>query len=238
MGVGNALEGEAQHGPAPCGRRAPASCPAGSGDGDPDPAPAPDPSGAADWRGLAVLHRECLPSSAVAALGARYTECFYRYVAGSASEHVFLHREDGGAVDAACIVSLDPGSLKRRLWRSTPLLRHLLRDAAAGGRWKAARTLWPSPRAERYEGEDASPGLTGAPEIILVFVAPARRRRGLGRALLARARAWLRASGHRRCLARTLDDPGNRAADFYRAVGFDRCGRPHGRGVQVWERGV
>ena len=203
-----------------------------------EPAPEPDPTGPADWGRLAALHHECLPGSAVAVLGERYTERFYRYLARSASEHAFLHRDAGGAIDAACMVSLDPPGLNRRLWRSTPLLSSLSRVEPAGGRWALARALSPWPRAHRYEsGEGDSPALD-APEIILIFVAPGRRRRGLGRALVERGRAWLRAAGYRRCLARTLDDPRNRAADFYRAAGFELRGRSLRRGFQVWESAV
>ena len=200
--------------------------------------PEPDPFGPSDWRRLAALHCECLPDSAVSALGERYAGRFYRYLAGSVTEHVFLHRNAGDVIDAACVVSLDPQGLNRRLWLSTPLLGSLLRSTPAGGRWVLARALSPSLRAHRYESGDGASLVLDAPEFILVFVAPGMRRRGLGRALLARARAWLREAGYRRCLARTRDHPRNRAVDFYRAAGFELHGRSLRRGFQVWESGV
>ena len=214
--------------------RAPAAG-AGAGTGEEVPAPRSDPIAEPDWRRLAALHRRCLPDSAVTALGGRYAERFYRYLAGSAREHAFLHRDAAGVIDAACIVSLEPGTLNRRLWRATPLLRSLLGNAPARGKRALARALWPSRRAGRYEDRSGVGRLIRAPEIILLFVAPERRRQGLGRALLARVRAWMGAAGQRRCLARTLDAHHNRAADFYRAAGFRWQGRSRERGFQVWE---
>ncbi len=200
--------------------------------------PRPDPTGPEDWRRLAALHCESLPESAVAVLGERYAERFYRYLAGSEREHAFLHRDAGGALEAVCVVSLDPSGLNRRLWCSTPLLPALLRGAAGTRRRALAGALSASPRAHRYESDEGAPRSLDAPEIIVVFVAPGRRRRGLGLAIVARARAWLRAAGQRRCLARTLDDPRNRAAAFYRAAGFELRGRSLRRGFQVWESAV
>ncbi len=200
--------------------------------------PEPDPLGPADWRRLAALHRGCLPASAITALGDTYAESFYRYVAKSSREHAFVHRNDRGAIDAACVVSLAPGSLNRRLWSSTPLLRALMCASGAGRRRALASALSPSPGAHRYQSGSGALRVVDAPEIILVFVAPGMRHRGRGRALIARVRAWLRQAGHRRCLARTRDHPRNRAVDFYRAVGFELRGRSLRRGFQVWESAV
>ena len=201
-------------------------------------AAAPDPIGPAEGRELALLHRKCLPDTAVAMLGERYAERFYRYIAGSAKEHAFLHRDSEGVVDAACVVSLEPAGLNRRLWLHTPLVPGLLGKAAAGRRRALASALSPLPRVHRHVDDDGASLPLDAPEIVLIFVSTGRRRRGLGRALLERGRVWLRASGLRRCLARTLDDPCNRAADFYRATGFEIRGRSRRRGFQVWESGA
>ena len=209
---------------------------AGAGAGGPDTTP--DPTGPADWRRLATLHCECLPDSAVSALGERYAGRFYRYVAGSVTEHVFLHRNAGDVIDAACVLSLDPSGLNRRLWCRTPLLWSLLRASRAGERRVLVSALSPLPGAHRYESGDGASFVIDAPEFILVFVAPGMCRRGLGRALILRSRAWLRKAGYRRCLARTRDHPGNRAVDFYRAAGFELRGRSSRRGFQVWESAV
>ena len=224
----------------PPGERTPAGTPrsrggAGAGRGDGSALPRTDRIGEPDWRRLAALHRHCLPDSAITVLGERYAERFYRYVAGSPCERAFVHRDAAGSIDAACIVSLQPGTLNRRLWRATPLLRSLLGSAPARGKRALAHALWPSRRAERYEDRGGTRRRIRDPEIILLFVAPQMRRQGLGRALLARARAWLGAAGHRRCLVRTLDAPHDRAADFYRAAGFRWRGRSRERGFQVWE---
>jgi len=153
-------------------------------------------------------------------------------------EHAFLHRDATGAIDAVCVVSLDPRGLNRCLWRRTPLPWSLLRSSGARGRRSLASALSPFPRAHRFEDAGGASLRLDAPEIVLIFVEAGRRRRGIGLGLLDRARAWLRAGGHRRCLARTLDDPRNRAAEFYRAAGFELRGRSRRRGFQVWESGV
>ena len=203
-----------------------------------DPAPVADETEPADWRRLAALHCASLPGSAIAALGEPYAERFYRYLARLATERVFLHRDAGDIIDAACVLSLDPSGLNRRLWYRTPLLWSLLRASGAGGRRALASALSPLPGAHRYESGNGASRVVDAPEVILVFVAPGMRRRGLGRALLARGRAWLREAGYRRCLARARDHPRNRAVDFYRAAGFELHGRSLRRGFQVWESAV
>ena len=202
------------------------------------PGTAPDPIGPVDWRRLAALHCGSLPGSAITALGEPYTERFYRHLSESAREHAFVYRDATGAIDAACVLSLDPSSLNRRLWLSTPLLWALMRASGADGRRALVSALSPLPGAHRYESGNGASRVVDAPEVILVFVAPGMRRRGLGRALLARGRAWLRKAGYSRCLARTRDHPGNRAVDFYRAAGFELRGRSSRRGFQVWESAV
>ena len=202
------------------------------------PGTAPDPIGPVDWRRLAALHCGSLPGSAIAALGEPYAERFYHYLADSARERAFVHRDATGAIDAACVLSLDPSSLNRRLWFSTPLPWALMRTSGAGGRRTLVSALSPLPAAHRYESGDGASLVIDAPEVVLVFVAPGRRRRGLGRALIVRGRAWLWEAGYRRCLARTRDHPRNRAVDFYRAVGFELRGRSSRRGFQVWESAV
>ena len=203
-----------------------------------DSFPEPDPIGPADWRNLAALHRECLPGSAVAELGERYAERFYRYLGESSKEQMFMHRDSRGTIDAVCMVSLDPRSLNRRLWLHTPLISLLLGKVAAGRRRAFAGALSPLPRMHRHVDDDGASRSLDAPEIILIFVKVGQRRSGLGRALLDRSREWLRAGGHRRCFARTIDNPHNRAADFYRETGFEYRGRSLRRGFQVWMSGV
>lgn len=203
-----------------------------------DPALVADEIKPADRRRLAALHCASLPGSAIAALGERYTERFYRYLAGSVREHAFVHRDATGIIDAVCVLSLDPSGLNRRLWCRTPLLWSLLRASGAGGRRALVSALSPFPGAHRYESGNGASRVVDAPEVILVFVARGIRRRGLGRALLARGRAWLREAGYRRCLARTRDHPRNRAVAFYRAAGFELHGRSLRRGFQVWESAV
>lgn len=59
-----------------------------------------------------------------------------------------------------------------------------------------------------------------------LFVDPAHEGRGIGRALLAPALAWLRARGAASVSLTT--EPGTRAERFYRAAGFVAQGLEHG----------
>jgi GNAT superfamily N-acetyltransferase len=180
---------------------------------------------------LANIHCQCLPDSMVSRIGQDYARSFYRYLAGSADELAFLQR-DGETVVSACIVSLAPATLERRLLRHTPLvlraplaIRRLpLRSMAAGflGRGEEG--------AEQPDG----------PELLLIFTVAALRSSGLGAATLARCEEELRRRGHARYFVKTLDDPGNRAVSFYRRHGFSQLGTRvhHGKRLGLWEKAL
>jgi GNAT superfamily N-acetyltransferase len=155
---------------------------------------------------LARMHCEGRPESLVSRIGARYARAFYRYMASSEYELVLLHREQG-EIAAACIVSLEPETMSRRLVLHTPLALHAplaLFRLPIGA--MLARTRSDQPR--------------GA-EILLVFTVASARSRGLGSQLIDRCQKAARSHGISRLLVKTPD----RATDFFQRAGFKPVGR-------------
>jgi GNAT superfamily N-acetyltransferase len=177
---------------------------------------------------VARMHVEALPGSLVSMIGARYARAFYRYVARSADEIVLLHR-DGRALIAACIASLHPETLARRLVVHTSLALHaMLAVHRLPLRAMLASARTPSPPTRR------------GPEILLVFTVPAARSTGLGAQLLARCEAYLATRGHTQLLVKTRDEPGNRAIGFYERRGFERRARviSYGKPLVLFEKAL
>jgi GNAT superfamily N-acetyltransferase len=172
-----------------------------------------------DWADLAALHRECLPDSLVSRLGHRYAEAFYRYASRSADERIFVKR-DAGRIIGACVVSLRPETLTRRLAFGTPLLWSaflgVLRPSVAG-------SLVMSLRPATIEAPVDLPH--SLPKILLIFTSARVRSRGAGSALLADCERCLAARGHGRYLVQTIDDEANAALRFYARNGFVERGR-------------
>jgi GNAT superfamily N-acetyltransferase len=159
---------------------------------------------------LARMHLEALPGSLVSLAGEAYARAFYRYVAASAEELILVERA-GRDLVGACVVSLAPATLSRRLLLHTrlPLVMHRLPLAKL-----ALGLLRPA--------KGAPPAQPEGPEILLVFAVPERRSSGVGARLLARTQALLAARGHLRLLVKTRDEATNRALGFYAREGFRR----------------
>jgi ribosomal protein S18 acetylase RimI-like enzyme len=185
-----------------------------------------------DCAQLAALHCEALPDSIVSELGARYARSFYRYLGSSAAERVFVTR-DQGEVISGCVLSLRPKTLRRRLLLHTPLalhavpwfLRNLLNRRHAGASKSAAA---PDPVPAHI------------PELLLIFTAAHARSRGAGAALLEQCEAFLRSRGIGEYAVRTVDEPANRALQFYAKHGFTACGQAYGQGrvFRVFRKGL
>jgi ribosomal protein S18 acetylase RimI-like enzyme len=186
-----------------------------------------------DCSQLAALHAESLPDSLVVRLGRRYTEAFYRYLGRSDTEQVFLAR-DGQRVIGACVLSLSPETLTRRLVVHTPLLPFAV---LALFRPRLFWSLLGSSRGASH-GEAALPD--DLPEVLLIFTSPTIRSRGLGAKLLAACEQFLAGRGHGRYLVRTVDDAANAALRFYARNGFVPLGRSfqHGRWFQVFQKPI
>jgi len=191
-----------------------------------------DRIGEPDIPQLSAIHCQCLPDSMVSRIGQDYARSFYRYIAASTDELAFLER-DGNTVVSACIVSLAPATLERRLLRHTPLL---LRAPLA------IRRLPLRSMAAKALGRDGGGGVEqpDGPELLLIFTVAALRSTGIGAATLARCEQELRRRGHARYFVKTLDDPGNRAVPFYRRHGFNQLGTRvnHGKRLGLWEKAL
>lgn len=158
---------------------------------------------------LAHMHVAALPESLVSLLGEPYARAFYRYCA-SASEELLLVERERGELSGACLVSLAPETLSRRLWTRTPLL---LFAPLAIRRLPLRAMLLGAARP-------AAPQQPRGPEILLIFTAPELRGQGLGARLLACCEQQLRSRGLDKLLVKTRDDPANRALQFYERAQF------------------
>ena len=168
---------------------------------------------------LTEVHLECLPDSLVSRLGRRYTRAFYRYINLSHNEHVFVER-DAERIVSGCVLSLDPGTLMRRLAFGSPLMWFAVLGVL---RPSILRLLVGS----LGRGEPASQYrvLHSSPEVILMFTAQRARDRGAGSLLLGECERFLTARGYGQYLVRTVDDESNAALRFYAKNGFIECGR-------------
>jgi GNAT superfamily N-acetyltransferase len=175
---------------------------------------------------LARLHVETLPESLVSTLGPRYARAFYRYISSSSDEVVFMERcgSDGVDVAGACIVSLHPETLNRRLLRATPLIAMALLAMP-----RLLPRLLPKASGAQMPGTTQPAG----PEIILIFTMPTLRSRGCGARLLMKAESWLAARGVVRLYVKTRDAEDNRAIGFYRRAGFQPLGSIVNRGKKL-----
>jgi ribosomal protein S18 acetylase RimI-like enzyme len=162
---------------------------------------------------LSRMHVAALPESMVSLVGELYARAFYRYCASSSQELLLVERE-GGELCGACLVSLAPDTLSRRLLTRTPLLLF----APLAIRRLPLRAMLPS--ATRPSDAPSPSG----PEILLIFTVPELRGQGLGARLLARCEHLLFARGLNRLLVKTRDDPENRALRFYERARFTPIG--------------
>jgi len=177
------------------------------------------------------MHCECLPDSLVSKIGVGYAKSFYRYVDRSEKELCFLHHS-GSDVVSACIVSLEPRTLQKRLVTHTPLA---LRAPLAIRRLplrQMARGLLPG-----SSGGDGNVQPDG-PEVLLIFTQPSARGTGIGSETLARCEDFLHERGYRSYYVKTLDHEENRAVVFYKRNGFSQLGSiaKHGKRLGVWEK--
>ncbi|MBX3162086.1 MAG: GNAT family N-acetyltransferase [Deltaproteobacteria bacterium] len=176
---------------------------------------------------LARAHVEALPDSLVSLVGERFARTFYAYASASADELVLTER-DGAALIGACLVSLAPETLSRRLLQRTSLSLH----AALAVHRLPLRAMLASAR-----GPKAPPQPPG-PEILLIFTLPEVRSRGVGARLLARCEELLAARGIPRLFVKTRDDAANRALQFYARAEFLRIATrtKYGKRLALFEK--
>lgn len=169
---------------------------------------------------IARLHVESLPDSVIGMLGGNYVRAFYGYLVRSKRELLAVARDAAGKPVGAAVVTLEPGTLNRRLLTQTPLVRCLAMS------FPKVAGLARSALRGRRDVAVSGPAYvaTGAPQLILLYTAAAVRGRGHGTALLHDVERQLRARRIARYEVLTEADPSNRALAFYERRGFEPSG--------------
>ncbi len=167
-----------------------------------------------DQHALAAMHCRILPDSLVSRLGRSYAQTFYRYVANSAREFAFVENDNGELI-SACIVSIQPETLQKRLLWRTSLLLHVPFALPR----LPLRSILKGLTGQTASRSKQPPG----PEVLLIFTAQRARGRGLGASTLRRCENFLKRLGHDCVYVKTLDSPDNRAIQFYLREGFKQC---------------
>ena len=175
------------------------------------------PLSRADFARLGDLHTRSIPGSLPELLGPRYSKSLYRFLASSRQELLLVERLEG-QVESACVVSLEPETLFRRLLLGT--LPPLVGAGLLGLRRRAFRRYLRSLLKEKLSGGKSSD--LPAPAIVYVFTSAESRGSGLGARLLDRAAAAMATQGHEAIYVKTLSDPSNRALAFYEREGYQR----------------
>jgi GNAT superfamily N-acetyltransferase len=171
----------------------------------------------ADAEQLARLHRAAMPYSVLGALGTATLRRYYRWVARSADERVFVSR-DGDRVIGVAVLSFRPANVIRRFVMARPLsfataaLARFVQDSAFRRQVRA------------FLAESSSNDAGEAPELLQIFVAAEARGRHNGTALLRRVEEWLSMHGHTRYYVRTLADNNASTLAFYDRRGFAAAG--------------
>lgn len=173
------------------------------------------PLGDADVARLATLHVRSIDDSVPALVGEGFARRLYAFLAASERELLLVERVDG-RVEGACVVSFAPASLQGRIARAHPTA--LVRAALTKPAFRSF--LWQRLRHAFAGGVEPEK----APEISYIFSAPESRSRQLGRRLIEQVDDALRGRNVARYYVKTLDDPANRAIEFYERNGFERIG--------------
>ncbi len=177
-------------------------------------------------RTVAKLHSESLGDSILSVLGPKVVARYYEFLVGSELEAVFVCRREGRVVGAA-VLTEDPDTLTRRfVSHGSPVLLWLAAVGAARS-LAVARRLVLSTRQPKPLG-----ALEGLPEVVQLFVDPAVRGLGVGRAVLEEVESHLRGSAHRAYFVKTLAAGDNRALDFYNRLGFVPLGEQSVQGFR------
>lgn len=179
----------------------------------------PDQLERADLERLGELHVACIDDSLPAQLGARFVGRMYGFLARSPSEDVLVERVDG-RVESAIVLSDSPEDLQVRVALGT--WRHFIPAAVVALLTRLA--FWRFALGAVRDALSSDPGEHHAPEITFVFTNPQLQGKRLGKCLIERADARMRARGIATYFVKTIDDPENRAIAFYEREGFTRIG--------------
>jgi len=166
------------------------------------------PLSALDVKRLAEMQLEHLPTSLVSILGLGYSRAFYRYIARSHKELLFLERNREDDIIGIALLSKDMETFERRLLLHTPLIfaallriPQLVRLLTGGKSEEAARL---------------------SPELVTLYTDASARGMGLGGKLVDRLTRRLEAEKIPELFVRTFDDPADPAVRFYTNRGFQQ----------------
>ena len=179
---------------------------------------------------LAELHSAVLPNSLISLLGARFVHQFYRYVAGTRTEHLGFELE-GSRVIGGYLLTEAPNTLFWRLLFTTDLV---LRAPLALVSPSLLRAI-----IEQFQSKGMRQGKP-LPELLLIYVAESHRNKGIGKRLLGDCTARVGSVGYSGYYVRTVDDPKDATHKFYDRASFVRTRTivHGGRSMAIMEKQV
>ena len=177
---------------------------------------------------LAELHSSVLPNSLVSLLGAKFVRRFYRYVAGTRTEHLGFELE-GDRVIGGYLLTEAPNTLFWRLLFTTDLV---LRAPLALVSPPLLRAI-----IEKFQSKGMRQGKP-LPELLLIYVAESHRNKGIGKRLLGDCTARVGSVGYSGYYVRTFNDPDDFIHRFYDRATFVRTGTivHGGRSMAILEK--
>ena len=168
--------------------------------------------GSRDRLQLAVMHEKYMPDSLVTMFGRAYAQEFYDFVVDSPNDCLLVHEENGNIL-GACVLSMSPIDLTRRLVVSTRLVLW-----GWLGIWRMFTRGYSKIAADGAFGPKRNQ--QNLPEIVYIFVEENARNHGVGAHLLAMCEKFLSSRGCDCVIVNTRDEPSNRAMNFYLRNGF------------------
>ncbi|EKE25372.1 MAG: hypothetical protein ACD_5C00188G0002 [uncultured bacterium] len=167
-----------------------------------------------DIKKVAWLHSDCLPTSLLTLLGMSVLHEFYRFVASSKLEELFVVKQPD--VLGAAVLSLRPDDLDKRFALNSwivffPAL--LLGICSKPFFWKSIKNFICGSSKEIAQHEEV--------ELVILFVDKSIRKQGIASKLLDDAEKFLLDKGIRSYYVKTVanhDDP--QAVSFYQRKGF------------------
>jgi ribosomal protein S18 acetylase RimI-like enzyme len=173
-----------------------------------------------DAASFVAVHRLAFPDSALTALGDEAVRRYYRWQLTGPHDAVALAAFDGSEVVGFCVAGVFRGALSgflraNRLFLLGVLVRRPWLLSRAVVRERIAGRLRPPPTA--------TPAAPPAYGILVIAVAPDRRREGIGGALLRVTEDDARSRGFDR-IRLTVDADNEPAVRFYEAAGWVSTG--------------
>ena len=176
---------------------------------------------------IAEIHLKTMDDSIISLLGFSYTKKFYQFIARSEREITAIKRDGAGEVVAACITSLEPHSLGKRLMFHTPLWFFLI---ISFYRLPWIKILFRMKQVLNTEIVESIELIRRSPELILIFSDPSKQGKGIGTNLVLKTEEHLLSLNTPFYQVRTLDNPNNRALRFYQKCNFQKLEKSEKQG--------